>query len=191
MQFIYSSNAIEWAMTELINQPDILPRVVKELDHVVGRTRLVQESDLPKLNFVKAFAKEAFRLHPVAPVNVPHVSTKGAAMAGCFILEGSHVLLSLSGLEREPKIWKDPLRQRVEHDMSISTGRWGCAAIRLGSTMIVVLLARLIHGFTWIVSDGKSIDLVESHENMLTAELLIANATPRLNPQVYMQFLKY
>ncbi|CAL8998872.1 unnamed protein product [Prunus brigantina] len=33
---------------------------------------LVQESDLSQLNYVKACAREAFRLHPIAPFNVPH-----------------------------------------------------------------------------------------------------------------------
>ncbi|BFG33800.1 hypothetical protein CerSpe_200740 [Prunus speciosa] len=37
---------------------------------VVGRERLVQESDLSQLNYVKACAREAFRLHPIAPFNV-------------------------------------------------------------------------------------------------------------------------
>ncbi|KAG8373050.1 hypothetical protein BUALT_Bualt12G0130500 [Buddleja alternifolia] len=203
------SNAIEWAMAELINQPNILLKAVKELDHVVGRNRLVQESDLPKLNFVKACAKEAFRLHPVAPFNVPHVSTKDTIVAGYFIPKGSHVFLSRSGLGRNPNVWKDPLRYNPERHivhntssevvlsdnklnmMSFSTGRRGCPAIRLGSTMTGVLLARLIQGFTWTMPDGKSIDLVELHENMLMAKPLTAHATPRLNPQIYMQLMKY
>uniref|UniRef100_A0A7N0V2H0 Cytochrome P450 n=1 Tax=Kalanchoe fedtschenkoi TaxID=63787 RepID=A0A7N0V2H0_KALFE len=68
------SNAIEWAMGEMINQPELLKKAVEELDRVVGRERLVQESDLPQLNFVKACAREAFRLHPIAPFTPPHVA---------------------------------------------------------------------------------------------------------------------
>lgn len=41
---------------------------------VVCMERLVLESDLSQLNYVKACAREAFRLHPIAPSNVPHVS---------------------------------------------------------------------------------------------------------------------
>ncbi|KAI4353202.1 hypothetical protein L6164_002168 [Bauhinia variegata] len=68
------SNAVEWAMAEMLNEPEILQRATEEIDKVVGKERLVQESDLPKLNYVKACAREAFRLHPIAPFNVPHVS---------------------------------------------------------------------------------------------------------------------
>jgi len=41
------SNAIECALAELINQPDLLQRATEELDDIVGKQRLVQESDIP------------------------------------------------------------------------------------------------------------------------------------------------
>lgn len=92
------SNAIEWAMAEMINQPRVLGKAVEEIDRVVGKERLVQESDFQQLNYVKACIKEAFRLHPIAPFNLPHVSNADAIVAGYFIPKGSHVLLSRLGL---------------------------------------------------------------------------------------------
>ncbi|KAI5659157.1 hypothetical protein M9H77_27950 [Catharanthus roseus] len=68
------SNAIEWALAEMINKPEMLVRAREELDIIVGKERLVKEFDLPKLNYIKACIREAFRLHPVAPFNVPHAS---------------------------------------------------------------------------------------------------------------------
>ncbi|KAK2653320.1 hypothetical protein Ddye_013176, partial [Dipteronia dyeriana] len=69
------SNAVEWEIAEKINQPEILEKAIEELDRVVGKERLVQESDFSQLNYIKACAREAFRvLHPVAAFNVPHVS---------------------------------------------------------------------------------------------------------------------
>ncbi|KAL0410578.1 UNVERIFIED_CONTAM: Phenylalanine N-monooxygenase CYP79D16 [Sesamum latifolium] len=103
------SNAVEWALAEMINQPDILDRACKELDQVVGKNRLVDESDLYRLNYIKACVKEAFRLHPIAPFNVPHVSMKETTVGGYFIPKNSHVLLSRRGLGRNPRIWEDPL----------------------------------------------------------------------------------
>jgi hypothetical protein len=66
------SNAVEWALAEMVNSPELLAKAVEEIDRTVGRERLVQESDLPQLNYVKACIREAFRLHPIAPFNVPH-----------------------------------------------------------------------------------------------------------------------
>ncbi|KAH9770984.1 Phenylalanine N-monooxygenase [Citrus sinensis] len=65
------SNAVEWALGEMINQPEIIKRATEEVDMVVGKERLVQEYDIPQLNYVKACLREALRLHPVAPFNLP------------------------------------------------------------------------------------------------------------------------
>ncbi|GKC17854.1 valine N-monooxygenase 1-like protein [Tanacetum coccineum] len=69
------SNSIEWAMAEMINQPRIFAKAVEELDRVVGKDRLVKESDIPNLNYIKACARESFRLHPVGPFNLARMTT--------------------------------------------------------------------------------------------------------------------
>ncbi|KAK4434009.1 Isoleucine N-monooxygenase 1 [Sesamum alatum] len=202
------SNAVEWALAEMINQPDILGRACQELDQVVGRDRLVDESDLPKLNYVKACAKEAFRLHPMVPFNVPHVSSKNTIVGGYFIPKGSQVLLSRLGLGRNPRIWEDPLVYKperhiidkdsevvlVDHELrmlSFSTGRRGCPGIVLGSTMATILLARLVQGFSWTAprNGPSNIDLAESDGDMVKAKPLIAHAVPRLEPHVYLNLM--
>ncbi|GJN22666.1 hypothetical protein PR202_gb10254 [Eleusine coracana subsp. coracana] len=106
------SNAVEWALAEMVvNSPDegMMARAVAEIDAVVGRARLVQESDIPSLNYVKACIREAFRLHPVAPFNLPHVALADTTVAGYHIPKGSHVILSRIGLGRNPRVWDDPL----------------------------------------------------------------------------------
>ncbi|KAL7081051.1 hypothetical protein ACP275_14G015800 [Erythranthe tilingii] len=197
------SNAVEWAIAEMINKPHILNLACQELDSVVGRGKMVQESDLPNLNYVKACLKESFRLHPVAPFNVPHVSTEDAVVGGYFIPRGSHVLLSRRGLGRNPRVWEDPLEynperhmvveseevELVDHDLrmlSFSTGRRGCPGVALGSTMAVMLLARLVHGFNWTAAAG-GVDLGESEGDLLLAKPLVLQATPRLEPWVLLK----
>ncbi|KAI3459366.1 hypothetical protein Pfo_016029 [Paulownia fortunei] len=202
------SNAVEWTIAEMINQPYVLDRACKELDQVVGRNRLVEESDLSKLNYVKACIKESFRLHPIAPFNVPHVSTKDTIVGGYFIPKGSHVLLSRPGLGRNPRAWEEPLKYKPERHiidedaevvladpelrmLSFSIGRRGCPGAMLGSTMATILLARLIQGFSWTAPpDGPRIDLVESEGNLLLAKPLIVHAMPRLELDVYVQLLQ-
>ncbi|KAG8062385.1 hypothetical protein GUJ93_ZPchr0003g17618 [Zizania palustris] len=41
------SNAVEWALAEMVNQPETMKKAVEEIDRVVGQDRLVQESDIP------------------------------------------------------------------------------------------------------------------------------------------------
>ncbi|KAK1441079.1 hypothetical protein QVD17_06916 [Tagetes erecta] len=56
----------EWALSELINNPRIMKKAVEEIDHVVGKNRLLQESDIPNLPYLQAITKETLRLHPSA-----------------------------------------------------------------------------------------------------------------------------
>ncbi|XP_056858214.1 phenylalanine N-monooxygenase-like isoform X2 [Raphanus sativus] len=196
------SNAAEWAMAEMINEPSIMQKVVEEIDRVVGKNRFVLESDLPSLNYLKACVKEAFRLHPVAPFNLPHMSTADAVVDGYFIPKGSHVLISRLGIGRNPNVWVNPLKfdperhlannQNVELNdpdlnlISFSAGRRGCMGSNIGSAMTYMLLARLIQGFTWssVPGDNK-IDTSESKSDLFMAKPLHAVGTPRLAPHVY------
>ncbi|XP_057971123.1 tyrosine N-monooxygenase-like [Malania oleifera] len=199
------SNAVEWAMAEMINQPKLLQKATEEIDRVVGKERLVQESDIPRLNYVKACAREAFRLHPIAPFNVPHVSMSDTTVGGgYFIPKGSHLLLSRIGLGRNPKVWSDPLRfdpdrhltgdsseevALTEPDLrfiSFSTGRRGCIAATLGTAMTVMLFARLIQGFSWSLPPNVSgIELTEAENDLFMATPLVARVTPRLPLHLY------
>ncbi|KAI3499281.1 hypothetical protein L1887_35076 [Cichorium endivia] len=200
--FDNTANAIEWAMAEMINQPRIFDKAVQELDLVVGKERLVQESDIPNLIYIKSCVKEAFRLHPVAPFNLPHVSLSDTVVAGYFIPKGSHVLLSRPGLGRNPDVWDDPLTFNPDRHMnhhkevvltdhnlqmlSFSTGRRGCPGVLLGSTITVMLLARLLQGFTWELPPGDPyVDLKENLQDLMKANPLLALVKPRLPHHLY------
>ncbi|XP_047331031.1 valine N-monooxygenase 1-like [Impatiens glandulifera] len=197
------SNAVEWALDEKLNQPDIFVKALQELDQVVGKDRLVQESDMSNLHYIKACIKESFRIHPFAPFNLPHVSTRDTTVAGYFIPKGSHVLLSRPGLGRNPRIWDDPLLFKPERHLkddksqvilndpdlrifSFSIGRRGCAGVNLGTTVSVMLLARLLQAFTWSPSpNAPYIKSVEGACEMLPSKPLHAFALPRLDEGMY------
>ncbi|GFZ19984.1 cytochrome P450, family 79, subfamily B, polypeptide 2 [Actinidia rufa] len=131
----------------------------------------------PNLNYLKACVRESFRLHPIAPFNLPHVSVSDATVAGYFIPKGSHVLLSRPGLGRNPRAWAEPLR----------IGRRGYAGVTLGSTMTVMLMARLLHCFTWeLPSDVSKIELKESDGDLFLAKPLLALPRPRLDENLHL-----
>ncbi|TMW89131.1 hypothetical protein EJD97_017625 [Solanum chilense] len=200
------SNAVEWTLAEMLNQPKLMQKAIKELNDVVGMNRWVQESDLPRLNYIKACIKEAFRLHPISPFNVPHVSVSDTIIGEKhFIPKGSIVLLSRLGLGRNPRVWKNPLKFKPERHLkkkdggevvltdsklrllSFSIGRRGCPAVKLGSTITTMLLARLLQGFDWsLPPNSSSNDLLESSkiDHFCTLPLR-AQAKPRLADNMY------
>ncbi|XBI02392.1 hypothetical protein VPH35_130949 [Triticum aestivum] len=196
------SNAVELALAEMVNNPELLAKAVEEMDQVVGRERLVQESDIMQLNYLKACIREAFRLHPVAPFNVPHVAIADTIVAGYRVPKGSHVILSRLALGQHPTVWDEPLHFKPERHMgdninvvlteselqfiSFSTGRRGCIAASLGTTMSVMLFGRLLHGFTWTKPVGVSaINLSESKHDLFIEKPLVLHAEPRLAVHLY------
>ena len=124
-------------------------------------------------------------------------------LGGYRIPRGSHILLSRFGLGRNPKVWDEPLKFIPERHImsddtevvltepdlrfiSFSTGRRGCIAATLGTTMTVMLLARLIQGFSWSKPPNvSSINLAESRDDLFLAEELGARAEPSLPLHLY------
>ena len=196
------SNAVEWALAELLNQPKIIQQALEELDKVIGRDRLVQESDIPNLKYLTACIRESFRLHPFSPFNVPHVSNSDVFVAGYFIPKGSQVLLSRLGLGRNPRIWEDPMKFDPERHLKDGTvkfgisepslrfitftrGRRGCIGTSLGTNITMMLFARLLQGFSWSLPPGTpKIDYYKTDELFLSKPLHL-HAEPRLSHVMY------
>ena len=195
------SNAVEWALAEMMNKPEVMQKAIHELDRIVGKDRLVEESDIPRLNYLKSCIREAFRLHPYHALNLPHVAMVETTVAGYTIPKDSHVILSRLGLGRNPKIWNGPLEFQPERHLnttnvlltepglgfiSFSSGRRGCPGISLGTSVTMMLFARMLQGFTWTKPPGvDSISLQEGNASLALAESLVLQAKPRLPTHLY------
>ncbi|KAH0852254.1 hypothetical protein HID58_090890, partial [Brassica napus] len=199
-------NNVEWTIAEMLNNPGILEKATTELDVVVGKDRLVQESDIPQLNYIKACSRVSFRLHPANAFMPPHGARQDTTLAGYFVPKGSQILVSRLGLGRNPNIWDEPnvfkperhLSGHVGNSMDVtlmepemrfvifSTGRRGCAGTKIGTSMTIMLLARLLQGFEWTLPNDKSqVELVPADSNLFMAKPLLACAKPRLAPTLY------
>ncbi|PHT26890.1 Valine N-monooxygenase 2 [Capsicum baccatum] len=124
-----------------------------------------------------------------------------------FIPKGSVVLLSRLGLGRNPKVWEDSLKFKPERHLkeaedggevvltdsklrllSFSMGRRGCPAVKLGSTITTMSLARLLQGFPWSLPPNSICnDLINKSSNInhFSSLPLVAQAKPRLANAMY------
>jgi cytochrome P450 len=76
-----SSQMLEWAMAELVANPRVMAKLQDEIARVATADQLaVAESDLNKMEYLKAVFKEVLRLHAPAPLLVPHESTTPAVV---------------------------------------------------------------------------------------------------------------
>lgn len=74
-------NNVEWTIAEMLNHPDILEKATNELNMVVGKDRLVQESDIPQLTTSKLVAE--------------NLSDFTQLMRSCLLMEPQKTQLSL------------------------------------------------------------------------------------------------
>ncbi|PKU76196.1 flavonoid 3'-monooxygenase [Dendrobium catenatum] len=206
------SNSIlaEWALAELIRNPIILERAQAEVDSVVGRDRLVCESDLPNLPLLQAIVKETLRLHPPAPISLPRVAVEDCQVDGYLIPRGTTLLLNIWAIGRDPSVWPDePLDFRPDrflpgglHEgvdlkgssnfslLPFGTGRRMCVGMNLGLRMLSLMTATMVHSFDWYLPNGQNSETLDMEEksnglSLLRAKPLLARPVPRLRPEAY------
>ena len=95
-------------MAELICNPEKMKRAQAELDEVIGRNRRVDESDTDRLPYLRAVVKEVLRLHPAAPLLVPHRADSSCEIGGFVIPKHSEVIVNIWAIGRDPEIWNEP-----------------------------------------------------------------------------------
>ena len=199
-----SASTIEWAITELIRNPDIMHRAQAELDSVVGSDKLVQESDLENLPFLQAILKETFRLHTAVPLNFPRVCNQPFTLAGYSFPAKTQLFLNQWAIHRDPSIYERPEEfipdRFVNHPeittmganyqlLPFGTGRRMCLGQPLAVQAITILLAHLVHSFDWSLRPGedpKDLDMSETFGvSAARRSPLIVIPTPRPSAALY------
>ncbi|KAK2967645.1 hypothetical protein RJ640_030516, partial [Escallonia rubra] len=166
-----SSVTIEWAMTLLLNHPDVLKKARAELDNLVGLERLVEESDLAKLHYLQCIILETFRLFPATPLLVPHESSADCSIEGYNVPRGTILLVNAWAIHRDPRVWEDPTSFKPERFeageveghrlMPFGMGRRSCPGASLAQRVVGLALASLIQCFEWERMSENQIDLTE------------------------------
>lgn len=190
-----TSNTVEFAMAELMNKPEVLSKVQQELDTVVGKDNIVEETHIHKLIYLQAVMKEVLRLHPTLPLLVPHCPSQTCIIGGYTVPKGSRVFINVWAIHRDPTVWENPMEFDPDrflnakwdysgNDFSyfpFGSGRRICAGTAMGERMVMFSLATLLHSFDWKLPDGEKLDLTEKFGIVLKKkEPLVAIPSPRL-----------
>ncbi|KAK8484974.1 hypothetical protein V6N11_019437 [Hibiscus sabdariffa] len=197
-----SSTSIEFTLAEVINNPEVMRKAQKELDEVVGKDNIVEESHIHKLPYLLAIMKESLRLHPVLPLLVPHSPAEACTVGGYAIPKGCRVFINAWAVHRDPSIWENPSEFNPDrfldgqwdfsgNDFSyfpFGSGRRMCAGIAMAERMVLYSIATLLHSFDWKVQEDKNkLDLSEKFGIVLKLKNpLVVVPIPRFtNPALY------
>nr|QWK52341.1 cytochrome P450 705A37 [Isatis tinctoria] len=175
-----TSTTIQWAMAEILNSPNTLERLREEIESVVGRTRMIQETDLPKLPFLDAVVKEVLRLHAHGPLSVRKFQ-EGCKIRGFYIPENTTLVVNAYAIMRDPNYWEDPdefkperfldslrplpaeeaRREQALKYIPFGTGRRACPGGNLASIFVRTAVGVMVQCFDWEIK-GEKINMEEA-----------------------------
>ncbi|KAL0711984.1 hypothetical protein Bca4012_018962 [Brassica carinata] len=192
-----TTTTIEFAMAELIKNPELMKRAQQELDEVVGKENNVEESHITRLPYLVAIMKETLRLHPTVPLLVPHRPAETAVVGGYTVPKDTKVFINIWCIQRDPSLWETPTEFRPERFLDnkscdftgtdysflpFGSGRRICAGVALAERMVLYTLASLLHSFDWKIPEGHVLDLEEKFGIVLKLKNpLVALPVPRLS----------
>lgn len=162
---------MQWTIAELINHPKVFNKVREEIKSVAG-ARLVEESDIPSLPYLRAVVKETLRLYPPAPI-APRECCQSCKIKGFDVSQKTMVIVNLYAIMRDPALWDNPNEFRPERFLVSSKeqdnldfnqnkteeqnfsfipfggGRKSCPGSTLALNMMHTTIATMVQCFDW------------------------------------------
>ncbi|CAH8261968.1 unnamed protein product [Arabidopsis lyrata] len=188
-----SVQTTQWTMAEIINNRNVHERVREEIDSVVGKTRLIQETDLPNLPYLQAVVKEELRLHPPGPLLVRTFQER-CEIKGFYIPEKTTLVINAYAVMRDPDSWEDPDEFKPERFLSSSSGkdeekeqafkylpfgggRRGCPGGNLAYIFVGTAIGVMVQYFDWKIK-GDKVNMEETYEGMNLSMVHPLKCTP-------------
>ncbi|KAL5810702.1 hypothetical protein ACOSQ4_027270 [Xanthoceras sorbifolium] len=205
-----TSAALQWAMAELINHPRVFNKLKDEINSVVGLTRLVKESDVPNLPYLRAIIKETLRLHPPNPI-IHRECIRDCKINGFEVKANTKTLINAHVIMRDPDAWDQPneylperflvnnssedidennigqtlmeMRGQDFRYIPFGGGRRGCSGATHAYLVMEATIGALVQCFDWKVKGGEKIDIdVGSGYSGAMAVPLICYPVTRFDP---------
>lgn len=165
---------MEWALSLLLNHPQVLKKAEMEIENHVGQERLIEESDISNLPYLRCIVTETLRMYPAGPLLVPHESSEKCTIGGYHVPANTMLLVNLWAIQNDPKNWENPRKfepERFEETvgsrdgfklMPFGSGRRGCPGEGLALRMLGLVLGSVIQCFEWKRIGEDKVDMVES-----------------------------
>nr|BAA28539.1 cytochrome P450 monooxygenase [Arabidopsis thaliana] len=170
-----SAVTLEWAMANLLRNPEVLEKARSEIDEKIGKDRLIDESDIAVLPYLQNVVSETFRLFPVAPFLIPRSPTDDMKIGGYDVPRDTIVMVNAWAIHRDPEIWEEPEKFNPDRYndgcgsdyyvyklMPFGNGRRTCPGAGLGQRIVTLALGTLIQCFEWENVKGEEMDMSES-----------------------------
>ncbi|MBA0573397.1 hypothetical protein Golob_000673, partial [Gossypium lobatum] len=185
---------LEWILARMVLHPEIQAKAQAEIDGVVGSSKLVSDSDIQNLPYVRAIVKETLRVHPPGPLlSWARLAIHEVHIGDNFIPAGTTAMVNMWAITHSEKVWAEPEKFKperfMEEDVSImgpdlrlapfGSGRRVCPGKAMGLATVHLWLAQLLQAFKWVPCEDKDVDLLEHLKlSMEMKKPLVCKAMP-------------
>ncbi|KAH6786303.1 hypothetical protein C2S52_005855 [Perilla frutescens var. hirtella] len=164
-----SATTIDWAMSEMMKNPNVLAKAQDEVRQVFDKEKgFVEESLVHKLEYLKAVVKETLRLHPPLPLLLPRKCGQTCQINGYHIPIETKIIVNAWAINRDPKYWENPdcfqperfLDSSVDYKgnnfeyIPFGAGRRMCPGIAFGVANVELPIAMFLYHFDWKLGGG-------------------------------------
>ncbi|PKA53432.1 Cytochrome P450 71A9 [Apostasia shenzhenica] len=174
-----SAATITWTMAELIKNPKVMSKLLEELRRVIGnKSKMIEENELEKLEYLKLVVKESLRVHPAAPLLVPRETIEPCTIYGYHVPAKSRVIINATAMALDARVWENPhdfcperfsdgkmdFRGRHYEYIPFGAGRRICPGINFALPIVELALANLLHCFEWALPHGMTAEDMNMEE---------------------------
>ncbi|KIJ64882.1 hypothetical protein HYDPIDRAFT_89513 [Hydnomerulius pinastri MD-312] len=198
-------------MLAMVLNPRVQERAQKEIDAMIGTTRLPNFNDRPSLPYVEAVLRETLRWHPVAPLSIPHAAVNNDIYRSYSIPKGMIFVPNAWAMSRNEKKYPRPSEFMPERFISAhgkltsdtvnfawGFGRRICAGRHVADASLWAAMVSILATFKLLPAqgpDGESIEIEPRWTNGLTSHpapfpCRIVARTPEMNPETLAQLIQ-
>ncbi|WCJ17994.1 cytochrome p450 81d1 [Euphorbia peplus] len=187
-----SSATMEWGISLLVNNPEILKKAQHEIETIIGHDKLMTESDVSRLPYFQCVINEVMRLYPTAPLLLPHESLEECHVGGFRVPCGTMILVNQWAIQNDPNVWDEPQKFKPERFMGFDAlkdgfklspfgaGRRKCPGEGLALRMIGSTLGSALQCFDFERIGKEMVDMTEGFGlTMPRAKPLLVKCKPR------------
>ncbi|KAJ8645380.1 hypothetical protein MRB53_007128 [Persea americana] len=176
-----SSTVMEWAMSELMRNPNVMEKAQDEVREVLRGKVPIEEKDIHELNYLKLVIKETLRLHTPLPL-LARECRERREIDGYEIPAKARVIINAWAIGRDPQHWDGAESFRPERFIGSSidfkgtnfelipfgAGRRMCPGMLFGLASVELALAQLLYYFEWKLPNAiepEDLDMTEAFGN--------------------------